>query len=44
MADIVLVLENGKIIEQGSHKELMQMNKEYARLYNLQADRYKDPA
>jgi ATP-binding cassette subfamily B protein len=42
MADIVLVLENGKIIERGSHKELMQLNKEYARLYNLQADRYRD--
>jgi ATP-binding cassette, subfamily B, bacterial len=42
MADVVLVLEKGKIIEQGSHEELMaQTNSEYARLYNLQADRYK---
>jgi ATP-binding cassette subfamily B protein len=41
MADIVLVLENGKIIERGSHAELIADNGEYARLYNLQADRYK---
>ena len=41
MADVVLLLEKGKIIEQGSHDELMLKNGEYARLYNLQADRYK---
>lgn len=41
MADLVLVLEKGKIIEQGSHDELILKNGEYARLYNLQADRYK---
>ncbi len=41
MADIVLVLEKGSIIEQGSHDALIAENGEYARLYNLQADRYK---
>ncbi|HEY9733062.1 MAG TPA: ABC transporter ATP-binding protein [Drouetiella sp.] len=41
MADSVLVLEKGAIIEQGSHEELIAKNGEYARLYNLQADRYK---
>lgn len=41
MADVVLVLEDGKIIERGSHDELMAKAGEYARLYNLQADRYK---
>jgi ATP-binding cassette subfamily B protein/ATP-binding cassette subfamily C protein len=41
MADIVLVLEKGKIIERGSHDELVAHAGEYARLYKLQADRYK---
>lgn len=41
MADLVLVIDAGKIIERGSHDELMSLNGEYARLYNLQADRYK---
>jgi len=41
MADLILVLENGAIIERGSHDELIDANGEYARLFNLQADRYK---
>lgn len=41
MADLILVLESGAIIEQGSHAQLMEKAGEYARLYNLQADRYK---
>lgn len=41
MANLVIVLENGKIIETGSHQELIERAGEYARLYNLQADRYK---
>jgi ABC-type multidrug transport system fused ATPase/permease subunit len=39
-ADKTLVLENGKIIEQGSHHELMQLNGKYAELYKMQAERY----
>lgn len=39
-ADQTLMLENGKIIEQGSHRELMQLNKKYAELYRMQAKRY----
>jgi len=39
-ADKILMLENGRIIEQGSHKELMQVNGKYAELYTMQAKRY----
>jgi ABC-type multidrug transport system fused ATPase/permease subunit len=39
-ADKILMLEQGKIIEQGTHKELMGLNKKYAELYNMQARRY----
>lgn len=39
-ADKILMLENGKIIELGSHKDLMQLNGKYAELYTMQAKRY----
>ena len=35
-ADIILVMKNGNIIEQGNHEELMNKNGEYAKLYNSQ--------
>lgn len=41
MADLILLLENGKIIESGSHDELMKQEGEYSRLFNLQAEKYK---
>jgi ABC-type multidrug transport system fused ATPase/permease subunit len=39
-ADKILMLENGRLIEQGSHKQLMQLKKKYAELYTMQAKRY----
>jgi ABC-type multidrug transport system fused ATPase/permease subunit len=39
-ASTILVLEHGEIIEQGSHRELMQLNGKYAELYTMQARRY----
>ena len=33
-ADVIMVLENGNIIEQGSHKELLEYGGRYADLYN----------
>jgi len=39
-ADKILMLEQGRIIEQGSHKELMLFNGKYAALYRMQAKRY----
>jgi ATP-binding cassette subfamily B protein len=41
MANLILVMQDGKITEQGGHDELMERNGEYARLFNMQADRYK---
>lgn len=35
-ADVILVMKEGKIIEQGSHHELLQKNGFYATLYNSQ--------
>ena len=39
-ADYVIVLEQGEIIERGSHKELMKMNGSYAEMYKKQAMNY----
>lgn len=35
-SDVILVMKNGNIIEQGSHSELMAQNGFYAELYNSQ--------
>ncbi len=35
-ADVILVMENGRIVEQGSHKELLGRDGPYFRLYNSQ--------
>jgi len=40
-ADRILVIEDGKISENGSHKELMNLNGYYARMFKLQAGKYK---
>jgi ATP-binding cassette, subfamily B, multidrug efflux pump len=35
-ADIILVMKDGEIVEQGNHKQLLQANGFYASLYNSQ--------
>ena len=35
-ADVILVMENGHILEQGTHEELLKKNGAYAKLYNSQ--------
>ncbi|MBQ9766127.1 MAG: ABC transporter ATP-binding protein [Lachnospiraceae bacterium] len=42
MADRIYMLEEGEIIESGSHEELMQLNGKYAEMYHLQAKKYKE--
>lgn len=41
MADRILVIENGKIIEQGSHDNLLDKKGIYAHLFNIQAKGYE---
>lgn len=40
-ADRILVLDDGKIIEEGNHTKLMKKNGLYAELFNIQAQGYK---
>ncbi len=41
MADRIVVLEKGQIIEDGSHEELVAKDGRYASLFKLQADAYR---
>ena len=40
-ADEIVVLDEGRIVEQGSHDELMRRDGRYAHLFNLQARAYR---
>lgn len=40
MADRILVIENGQLLEIGSHEELLKKEGRYAELFNLQARGY----
>ncbi|MBO5306005.1 MAG: ABC transporter ATP-binding protein [Clostridia bacterium] len=42
MADRVYMFEQGEIIEQGTHAELLAMNGKYADMWHKQADTYAD--
>jgi ABC-type multidrug transport system fused ATPase/permease subunit len=37
-ADLILVVENGELVEQGTHRELLARNGFYARLVHTQID------
>ena len=41
MADLIVVLDNHRVREVGSHHQLIQQNGLYAELYNLQAAGYR---
>jgi ATP-binding cassette subfamily B protein len=41
-ADRIVVMAGGKVIEQGSHEDLLARNGRYAELFRLQADRFAE--
>ncbi len=41
LADRVIVMAGGQIVESGSHEELLNLNGEYARLFSAQAQWYQ---
>lgn len=40
-ADKIYMFDNGKLIESGTHEELMTENGKYAYMFNLQAEKYR---
>ncbi|WP_092348428.1 ATP-binding cassette domain-containing protein [Desulfuromusa kysingii] len=41
MADQIIVIEKGRIVERGCHEQLMNQNGQYAYLFSLQAEGYR---
>lgn len=41
LCDHILLLDKGQILEYGSHEELMKKNRKYARLFSMQAEKYR---
>lgn len=42
LADTIYMLENGALVEEGSHDDLIKANGRYASIFNLQALRYRE--
>lgn len=42
LVDTIFVIENHKLVEKGSHQELLGKKGVYATLYNMQAEAYED--
>lgn len=41
-ADRIIMIDNGKIIEEGTHSELMAIDGEYAKMFMIQSQYYND--
>ncbi len=42
MADKIILIDKGKIVENGSHHELLRKRGKYAQLFKMQAEGYRD--
>lgn len=42
LADRIYLFENGEIVEEGSHEELIKLDARYAGMYKVQAEKYKE--
>lgn len=42
MADHIYLMKDGRIVEQGSHEEMMELNGHYHEMFLLQAENYQD--
>ncbi len=42
MADLIVVLDGARIVESGTHEELMARGGRYAELYGIQAAAYRN--
>lgn len=42
LADMVYLIDDGQVLECGSHKELMELGGKYAQMFNRQAESYKE--
>lgn len=40
-ADVIFMMEHGRIIERGNHERLMQQNGKYAEMFRKQAEKYE---
>jgi ATP-binding cassette subfamily B protein len=41
MADTIYVLDNGRIVENGGHEELIRHGSKYAGMFEMQAEAYR---
>ncbi len=41
MADLIVAVDGGRVVEQGNHQQLMARGATYAELYGLQASGYR---
>jgi len=40
-ADVILCMKDGTVAECGTHEELIKLDGEYSKLYNIQADAFR---